>query len=154
MKIIGGIFLGFILGFIARSTFSGKTGTAAHWKRIETYNAYVNDPANFERDAQTGLSMVVEPAGLDESLAALVAAGELSHLDLVFPNVPDNHESAVAWMKFCNSHKEIVYTTGNPSHTGIQISGVQPQHLNVWFRPSDIVVVQSLAKQLQEEHGK
>ena len=154
MKIIGGIVVSFILGFLSHLVLSGKTGNAEHWKRIETYNAYANDPANFKRDPETGLTMVIEPAGVDESLAALVDAGELSHMDLIFPIVPYNHDSAAVWMKYCHSHKEIVYATGNPSHTGIEITGAQPLHLNLWFRPSDVAVVQSLAKQLQGEHAK
>ncbi len=55
MKIITGIFLGFVLGFLAHFVFFGRPTTKHHWKVVESYNAYVTDPANYRPDAASSL---------------------------------------------------------------------------------------------------
>ena len=157
MKIAIGIVLGFVLGFAAHFAFFGQSSTKHHWRIVERYNAYVRNPANYKPDASTGLSVTSTPADPTPSLAALVAAGELNHLDLVFPSVPKNREAAQHWMRFCETHKEIVFATGNPSYTAFTAftpAGTQPLHLNIWFRETDQAVVQTLVRELEERYGK
>jgi hypothetical protein len=154
MKIIAGIVLGFALGFLAYALFLGKNGTAYHWRAIEKYNALVSNPANWKPEGTTGFSSVTVPNDIEESLAALVGEGELTHLDLVFPRIPKSREAETAWMKYCQTNKQIVYATGNPSYAGTQTSGVQPLHLNLWFRPPDIAVVQRLVQELEKKYAR
>jgi hypothetical protein len=67
------------------------------------------------------------------SLAALVAAGELNHVDLVFPNVPYGREVARYWMRACQQVDGIVEAYGKEEYVGFKTSGVQPFHTNIWF---------------------
>lgn len=153
MKIATGIAPGFVLGFLAHFTFFGQSTTKHHWKAIEKYNAYVNDPANYKPDGSTGLSVTSPPDDPTPSLAALVAAGELSHVDLVLPTVPQSRESVRHWLEFCQSHKEIVHATGNSSYT-FTPAGTQPLHLKIRFRDADKGVVQTLVRELEEGYTK
>src|SRR5438034_11443991 len=146
MKITVGIVFAFVLGFLTHFVFFGQPTTKHHWKVVERYNAYVTDPANYKPDAATGLSVTVPPGDPVPSLDALVAAGELSHVDLVLPTVLNNRDAAQQGMMFSQAHKEIVHITGIPSYTGYTPSGTQPLHLNLWFRGSDASVVQTLIR--------
>ena len=82
MKIAIAVFVGFLLGFAAHLALFHQPTRKDHWRTIERYNAYVHDAANYKRDAATGLSVASPPAVPEPSLAALVAAGELTHVDL------------------------------------------------------------------------
>ena len=154
MKIAIGIVLGFVLGFAAHFAFFGQSTTKHHWHVIERHNAYVRNPANYKPDPATGLSVTSPPGDPTPSLAALVAVGELSHVDLVLPTVPKSREAGKHWMAFCEVHKEIVYASGNPSYTAFAPAGTQPLHLNIWFRDADQGVVQTLVRELEERYGK
>lgn len=154
MKIAIGVVLGFVLGFSAHLAFFSQPTTKYHWRFIERYNAYVRDPANYKPDAATGLLATSAPGDPLPSLAALVAAGELSHVDVVLPTVPQSRESAHYWLEFCDAHRQIVFATGSPSYTGFTPAGAQPLHLNVWFREADKGVVQTLIRELEERYGK
>jgi hypothetical protein len=154
MKIAIAILLGFVLGFAAHLAFFGTQSTKHHWRVVERCNACVRDSANYKPDAATGLSVTSWPGDPAPSLAALVAAGELSHVDIVLPTVPRSGETGQHWMRFCESHKEIVWATGNPSYTEFTPAGTQPLHLNVWFRDADKGVVQTLIRELEERYGK
>jgi hypothetical protein len=154
MKIAIGMVLGFVLGFGAHLVFFGQPTTKHHWRVVEHHNAYLRDPANYTRDAATGLSVVTLPSDPLPNLAALVAAGELSHANLVLPTVAKTRESSRFWMAFCEAHKEIVYATGNPSYTAFKPAGTQPLHLNLWFRDSDQAVVQTLIRELEERYAE
>ena len=111
----------------------------------------MRNPANYRTDPSTGLSAVTPPGDPLPHLAALVAAGELTHADLVLPTVPKSREAVRHWLAFCETHQEIVYATGNPSYTALSLKGTQPVHLNLWFRYEDKAVVQPLIRQLQEK---
>ena len=154
MRIIIGIVLGFVLGFVANRAFFGPTSTKHHWRVIERYNAYVRNPANYKPDVATGLSVTSPPGDPGPSLAVLVAAGDLRHVDLVLPTVPNSREAALYWMKFCDTHQEIVYVTGNPSYTAFTPAGTQPLHLNIWFREVDEGIVQTLVRELEQKHAR
>lgn len=154
VKIAISLVLGFALGFLACFALFGRLTSKCHWKIVESYNAHVNDPASYKPDSTTGLSVTTPPGDPAPSLAALVAAGELSHVDLVLPTVPKSRDAERHWMKFCESHKEVVYITGNPSYTAFTPAGTEPLHLNIWFRDSDKGVVQTLIRELEERHGE
>lgn len=154
MKIAIGIVLGFMLGFATHFALFRQPSTTHHWRVVERYNAFVRDPANYKPDPATGYSVISLPGDPEPSLAALVAAGELNHVDLVFPTVPKSHEAGRHLMAFCEAHKEIVYVTGNPSYTTFTPAGPQPLHLNIWFRDADQGVVQTLVRELEEQYGK
>src|SRR5437879_373419 len=117
MKITISVVLGFALGFLASFLLLGRPATMHHWKVVESYNAFVTNPANYKPDAPTGLSVTTPQGDPMPSLAALVVAGELSHVDLVLPSVPKSGEAGRHWMTFAQAHKEIVFITGNPSYT-------------------------------------
>jgi hypothetical protein len=154
MRIAIATILGFVLGFAAHFVFFAQPTTTHHWRVVERHNAYMRDPANYKPDEATGLSVATPPGDPLPNLAALVAAGELSHVDLILPTVPKTREAARHWLAFCNAHKEIVYATGNPSYTAFTPAGTQPLHLNLWFRDADKAVVQSLIRELEERYGK
>jgi hypothetical protein len=154
MKIVAGIVFGFVLGFLGHFSLSGGAANKDHWKNIEKYNAFVNAPSNYKPDPTTGAAAATPPIDPMPSLAALEAAGELRHMDLVFPKISYTREAIQASMKYCHNHKEIVYATGNRTYDGVQITGVHPLHLNLWFREGDIVVVQNLIKELEGKYAK
>jgi len=150
MKVAIAIVVGFVLGFAAHLALFHQPTTRDHWRTIERYNAYVHDAANYKRDAATGLSVASPPPDPEPSLAALVAAGELTHVDLVLPAVAHSREAERQWMAFCEAHKEIVYATGNPSYPEFKAGGTEPLHLNLWFRDADKGVVQTLVRELEQ----
>jgi hypothetical protein len=168
VKIAIGIVFSFALGFLAHLILFGhqrvkqeqqqwqlfgELSVKQQWQVVEQYNAYVHDPRNYTHDPATGLSTTFLPVDPEPSLAALVAAGELSHLDLVLPNVPKTREATHHWMKFCETHKEIVYATGNPSYPSSH-SGTEPLHLNLWFRDADRGVAETLIRELRQNYEK
>ncbi|MCF7676487.1 MAG: hypothetical protein K9N23_17675 [Akkermansiaceae bacterium] len=154
MKIALGLVFGFALGLLTYFVLFGRTTTKHHWKIVEKYIAYGTDSANYKPDAATGLSVATPPVDPAPSLAALVAAGELNYVDLVLPTAPHSREATQYWMKFSQTHKEIVYMTGNPSFTAFPLAGTQPLHLNIWFRASDAPVVQTLVRELEGTYAK
>jgi len=152
-KIIISFLLGGLIGVLAYRIWIGMTSTTAHWRAIESYNAYIHNPSNAKPDPHTGLSYVDPPADdIEPHLAALVAAGELQHLDIVLPTVPYTNRAATRhWMSFCERHsKDIVYALGNPSYTAFPTKGQQPLHLNIWFREASEPVVQQLISELED----
>jgi hypothetical protein len=154
MKIVISLALGFALGFSACFVLLGRGTTRDHWKTIDRYKAYVTDPANYKPDATTGLSAATLPGDPIPDLAALVAAGELRHVDLVLPTVPSSRDAAQHCMKFCQSHTAIVYFEGNPSYSDFALAGTQPLHLNIWFRDADADVVQTLIRELEGTYAR
>jgi hypothetical protein len=154
MKITSGIVLGFVLGFLAHFVVFRELTIKRHWKAVESFKAYVSEPANYKPDTATGLPVTSPPGDLTPSLAALVVARELSHVDLVLPTVPKSREAARHWMAFCQKHKEIVYATGNPSYIAFTPAGTESLHLNIWFRDADKEVVQTLIRELEERYAK
>ena len=154
MKIAACLLLGFALGMSTYYVLFERSTTQSHWKAIESYQAYLSNPANYTPDAGTGLSVTTPPGDIEPNLAALVAAGELNHVDLVLPSVPASKAVAKHWMTFCDSHKEIVYISGNPSYTAFKPAGTQPLHLNIWFRDADASIVQKLIQELETTYGK
>ena len=151
LTIILAVFLGFAIGFGVRSLRPRESTVADHWRIVREYREYILDPKNHNPDPQTGLSATTPPQDLKPSLAALVSAGELRHLDVVLPTVPySNRDATRYWMEFCERHqKEIMWAYGNPSSVAFPTKGEQPLHLQLWFTEESIPLVQQLISELE-----
>jgi len=152
MKITIALVAGIAIGFGIRSLVPLKPTVADHWSIVHQYRDHVFNPENYTPDSQTGLSVTEPPQDLDPSLAALVSAGELHHLDIVVPTVPySNRDATRHWLAFCERHQdEIVWGYGNPSSVAFPTKGEQPLHLQMWFPESSIPVVQQLIAELED----
>ena len=151
--VIISLVVGVLMGVLAYHTWLAKTATARHWRAVKSYLAYVTDPSNYKLDSQTGFSWADPPKDdIEPHLAALVAAGELQHLDILLPTVPYPNRAAMRYfMEFCKSHPEdIVYYTGNSGYGPFPVKGQQPIHLNIWFPKTSEPVVQQLISELEE----
>ncbi len=153
-KITIAVVIAFAAGFALHAAISGggsqPSSTAGHWKVVNEYNAFIHDPSNLESDSQSGLSYFTPPTDPLPSLAALVAVGELKHKDIVLPEVPKSRETNQFWMRFCENREDIVYALGKRSHVAGKPSGVEPLHLNLWFKRSAEADVKLLIAQLEE----
>jgi len=118
---------------------------ADHWRVVERYRALTRNP---------GSIVITPPAHHALSLAALVEAGELVHLDLVLPSVPKNRESNRLWMQWAQKHEDVFEATGNPPYADYKPSGEQPLHLRLWFRPRASSDVQRLIQDLEDLETK
>lgn len=106
--------------------------SAWHWARIKQYNEYIHDPKNLKQD-NVGRYLDNVP-DIMPSLYALERKGEITYVDLVFPNVPASREVTKYWMEYCEKTPDIVYATANPSCGEYHTSGIQPFHMNIWGR--------------------
>lgn len=121
--------------------------TRQHWEVWERYKSEFSDPKNAEViDGMLAVKQITDPL---PALAALVAAGEIEHVDLVLPNVPSNRKANLYWMRYVNENDDLLYVTGNPSYVDFEPSGIQPLHLNLWFRDSAKSEVQQLIQNLE-----
>jgi hypothetical protein len=127
---------------------SQPSSIAEHWKVIGDYRAYMEDPRNYEVDP-SGFVGVKDSCDITPTLAALVAAGELEYVDLVFPRVPYCPDATRYWMTFANDHRGIVEVTGNPEYVAYTTAGQQPLHLQLWFQKTAADDVQQLIKGLE-----
>ena len=145
----------FVLGFIVHLVASrlipnDQNGDVArHWRLVHDYNAYMRDPDNYSTDP-SGLHGAKVPYDPEPSLAALVAAGELEHVDIVLPLVPQNRETSLHWMQFLDDRQDtILYATANTEHVDYRPSGEPPMHFTLWFKESAKSDVQQLIKELE-----
>jgi hypothetical protein len=144
---LGVLLGGALIWFVRRPTTA-----ADHWRVVERYFAYINNPQNYAA-GPNGLAETSPPAGLDSSLAALVSMGELELIDIVLPTVRSTRESNRYWMAFCSKHPEIVNMQGNTQYVDFQPTGDPPLHLNIWVRRRDEAVVWTLLRELEERFG-
>jgi hypothetical protein len=143
MKTIIALVVGIAIGFGIHSLLPNEATMVDHWRIVREYRDYVLNPPTGSVD---------EPQELEPSLAALVSAGELRHLDVVLPTVPySNHDATRHWMAFCERHKdEIVWGYGNPSSVAFPTKGEQPLHLQMWFPESSTPLIQQLISELEK----
>ncbi len=134
MKRILPYFVVGLLAMLCGVRIGMKLSQKDHWQIIEHYRSYVEDPENYQHDPVTGLSYVENPPDIGPSLAALVAKGELNHVDLVFPNVPYSRDVTTYWMHKCQHIHGIVEATANDEYVEFKTTGVQPFHMNIWFK--------------------
>ncbi len=98
--------------------------------------------------------MAAPPRDILPDLAALVAVGELDHADLVVPTVPVDRDSTQSWIDFTNKHSDVVYISGNPSYAEYTPCGIQPIHLNIWYKNSNHSMIRSLITELESATKK
>lgn len=145
--------LGFIMHALAPRIISLTTGhdvdVARHWKLVNEYNAYMRHPDNYST-YPSGLYGIEVPYDPEPSLAALVAVGELEHVDIVLPLVPANREANRHWMEFVNARQDtILYAMGNREYVDYKPSGESPLHLQLWFKKSAKADIQQLINELE-----
>jgi len=132
MKRIFSYFAVGLLGVLCGVAIGLKLGQTDHWGIIHEYHSWLEDPASYEPFGPLLVSRE-EPPEIGPSLAALVASGELNHIDLVFPNVPYARDVTRYWMRKCEEIDGIVEATGNHEYVEFKTSGEQPLHINLWF---------------------
>lgn len=115
-----------------------------HWWRLNVYLHYVNSPRN---------GPVEEPFDIRPSLASLVSLRELDEVDIVLPHVAATRDVTVHLNNFTRRHSQIVFATSNPTYTRFPVSGDQPLHLQLWFRPSSHNTVRELIESLESQYG-
>jgi len=110
----------------------------------------MRDPSNYEPTPYGGLVAADVPYTPEPHLAALVAAGEINHVDLVFPSVPYSRNATRLWKSFVEDHRDtIIHATGNPEYVDYRPSGSQPLHLHLWFKDAGKRNVQELIERLE-----
>ena len=92
IKLTIALVFGLAIGFCLRSLVLVPLSLNDHWRIVKAYRAYVLDPENYTSDSQTGLSVTEPPHDPMPSLAILVSAGELNHIDIVLPTVARNNK--------------------------------------------------------------
>lgn len=150
VTVVLSLVVGFALGALAMRDWGPPKSTAYHWRVVNAYRAYINDPANYKYDSRTGLSSATLLPDPEPSLFALVNAGELSYLDLIFPNVEPTTDVHRRWLKFAEENPDVLHAVGNSAEGfgAIDTSGKEPLHLKIWFRPSAMGAVKQLIKEL------
>ena len=80
--------------------------------------------------------------------------GEIIHVFLVFPNVPQSEEVSRYWLRYVSDIPEIIYATGpSVSYAGdetYRTKGVQPFYTNLWFKPTAEEKVKELIRGIEE----
>jgi hypothetical protein len=122
-----------------------------HSHRLEEYQDFMRDKENWERD--TVGTFVEPPFDIDPSLAMLVSLGELEHVDLVLPTVPESAEVNTLVMQYVEDHDDILFMYGNPEYRDFPTSGQGPLHLNLWFRKTGSSDMKELITRLESEFG-
>lgn len=137
--------------FTPRHLLTEKEVVQQHWQKVIDFNRHMNDPANYSWDLTPGFLGTSVPFDPMPHLAALVAAGEINHLDIVLPMVPVTAKANRHWMDFQSQRqKSLVYMTGNGWHRDFPVSGDPVMHLNLWYIPSATSEVQQLLRELEE----
>ncbi len=150
--IIIGLVAGILIGIVGYRIWADRTSVARHWESVRKFNKYMRDPGNYNAAGKGPDGKVFTAASLpfdvSTDLAALVAAGELKHSDIVLQTlVYPNREATRHWMSFCEGHPdEIVYAEG-AAEPG-------PFHLNFWFTPAGEPLVTRLVEELKAMGSK
>jgi len=143
----------FLLGLFVGTRFSERdtaTPLAEHRQIVAKYLEFERSPDGWQRDPQTGLQYRQNPYHLHPSLAALVDAGELRHLDVVLPKVLRSKEVNELWLRFVQSGRDVVYAEEG-GHWPPEASSLgQPLHLNFWFRPEAKQSVDEFLRELSQ----
>lgn len=138
---------GFASHFLVNPRFGATFAVAEHWKLIEEYLAYL-------RDAPKRGYITTPPSDPLPSLAALVGAGELEHIDMVFPLVPASKQVNQILFGYVDSRDDIIFATSNPSYAAFQPLGQQALHLNIWFKESAKSDIQQLFRELESRYKR
>lgn len=141
---------GFALHFLVGPRFRQPSTVADHWRLLEEHLAYLHD-------APKRGYITTPPSDPLPSLAVLVSAGELEHIDIVFPMVPASKQVNKILFEYVDSRDNIIFATSDSSYVAFQPLGQQPLHLNIWFKKSAESDIQQLFRKLEEsarEEGK
>jgi len=143
-------FLVGVLALLCGVVLGLKVSEKDHWKAIKEYRRWVENPESYEPAGPPGLLVSHdEPPDIGPSLAALEAKGELTHVDLVFPNVPSSREVTRYWMEQCQEIDGLVEATANPEYVEFKTSGLQPFHMNLWFTDEASEQVKELIAEIE-----
>jgi hypothetical protein len=118
---------------------------ARHWKVVRDYRDAIRNPDNYDRDPQTGFSVMSVP-DISVSLAYLVAADEISYADVVLPEVPRSRATVKHWLAWADKRDDIWEMTGQVGST-FEVRGELPLHLKIWY---DEVAHDGIQKLIQE----
>ncbi|MCG8651201.1 MAG: hypothetical protein MI861_15290 [Pirellulales bacterium] len=140
--------LGFAFHYVI--TAFGQTESAKirrHWQAIDDLRDYVADPQNMS--SVDGMIVVSNPPDPMPDLAALVAYGELKHVDLILPEAPNSRAAQRYLMQYVGQRDDIVYFAGNSTYAAFRPAGNQPLQLNLWYLPGAEEAIQTLMKKLE-----
>jgi len=152
VKVIVTAIMTFGLGLCAGILITASSGTGrikAHWKVVREYERIMKDPKSSKVYSHLGVAYIDDFPNPVPSLHALADAGELIHVDLIFPHVPAVGEPVRLWGRFCYENKGIVYAEGNHSYVDFKTQGVQPLQLKIWFKESATADVKELISLLE-----
>lgn len=120
-----------------------------HWSLVNEFNDFMRNAGNYSPDSR-GLVSATLPYDPKPSLAALVAADELTYVNIVIPTVPNNVSANRHWMQFVQKRSDvIVYATGNPQYTNYEPRGDVPLHLQLWFKDRASANINQLISELE-----
>lgn len=120
-----------------------------HWRIVNEYRERTTNPKYLKEDKTLGMTYFDVTIDPEPSFAALTAAGELVHLDLVLPNVPAHREIHRYWMKWGGDREDVYEMLGNSTYHDYQPAGDPPLHLNIWFHERAKPEVQQLIQDLE-----
>jgi hypothetical protein len=122
-----------------------------HWSRLNAYLEHIKNPDNYAADGS-----VEDPYDVMPSLQMLVLLGEIEHVDLVVPGVTVSPAINRHLDSFVRQHPDIVFLEYNPQYQQFPVTGIQPLHLHVWFRPTGGDDIRQLLKEIEslKPHGR
>jgi len=129
-----------------------KYDESYHWNQIDQYLKYFDDIDNtkkLENDNST-LTFYDDVPDIFPSLHVLEMKGEITHLQLIFPNIQVTGAIKSYWMKRCNEMSEdIIIAQGYPSYNEFPMKGTAPLFLELWFKTSAKEKVKKLIREIE-----
>ncbi|MEQ8789545.1 MAG: hypothetical protein RIC55_24840 [Pirellulaceae bacterium] len=153
-----GLFCGVLLGVCATAAIVFNEGIQAnyHWSRVAAYKETMNDRSNWSEDPTIDgpVISIDEPYDVMPSIQALVSLGELERGDLVFANVTRTPETLAYTDTYMREHPDIVWMQ-SPAipYPPLPMTGRQPLHLQVWYRPSASDDVRRMVEEIEARHA-
>jgi hypothetical protein len=144
-------YIALLISFILIGCTTQKDSTW-YWQKIKESQAYANNPDNYKHVG--GGLVACNAPDIMSSLYALEKRGEIIHLDLVFPNVPQSREVSKFWMNYCKQTPGIIEAWANPSYIEYKTQGVQPFHMQLWFKPENKEIIQKFIKEIEKFKNK
>jgi len=139
-----------MIGFISAYVLFRPPSIEDHWKAVEDYKAYMEDPSNYLPVEGTEYTHAEEPFDPLPHLAALVEADELEYLDIVLPEVPRGRKPTLLWRSFCQSNQEhVVFSDADPSSVHVKADGTQPFHVQFWYKEPGEELIQNLIREIE-----
>ena len=132
------VIFGVLVGVLVSKNWDTYFADRRHWNAIERYNSSL----------LAGRESSIDPL---PHLTSLVSAGELEHLDIIFPEVKASPEINKYWMDYVGSiwPEDIVYAAGNVEYVQFKPKGDMPLHLKIWYKESAIASIKKLFNELE-----